>query len=213
MPTPKEVVAGNVDDESMEHKLHRIVLSPSHGGIQEDYTSFGAGGQIAEVSVGDAEVVGFSVNTADELYWLVDMPWDIDLRRDILAEVLWESAKSGATAGVAHTLHIKGLAAGAALTDAKSSADGSIAWTAQGCAAPGVLALTGRKPFNVAGTFCTEAGSSQFPRELSAQDEMLLVAYTMTDIGDAAADNIRLLAVRLFYSAEICHYSGKRQVT
>ncbi len=121
---------GSISDFSIQHKLGCRVLKPMRAeSIAADFSSLGAGGQLEPVSVAAAEAHGFAMTDADEIYWLLDMEelWDANLQQDLHFRVLAETETAAAAAtAVIFSLAAKGFASGVALTDCKSTPDGSI---------------------------------------------------------------------------------------
>lgn len=150
-------------------------------------TSLGVGGQHAELSEAAAELSGVSMATADELYFLIDREElrYMDLTKDLQCEVVFESGTSGGSTGAVWKAFIKGTASGAALGDAVASPDGSITFDAVGNGGTSFIKKTGRKPFNLTSGV------------LNA-DEVIVLAIELDAAGSAAADDIRLMLVRLF---------------
>lgn len=192
-----------VSDAGMEWKLGKKTLWARFAhSIAAAGTSLGAGGQIAELSAGASEVHGASMDTADEVYFLVDPKGedlgDADLTKDLSLELLFESAGGDQDTGVIWGADIKGIAAVEAIGDTKVAADGTIAFDAMTIDAPSKLNLTPRRGFKLA------SGAL-------AADQLIGLAVTLTSRGDASADEIRLIAARLYFERQACSPSRVRE--
>lgn len=207
---PRTLGAGLIDDEGMQWKLGCKTLYPADAavtlteGTPNLITTLGAGTpNIAELSVAASELSGFNVDTADEIYWLLDIAgdaWDIDLTRDIHCEIVFDAGTNGSRSGIIWKSYCKGIAANQAISDALVSPDGTITFPT--ITQPGVasaLLKTARKPFLVPNVFAT--------------DEALAVVVELNSRGTAAADELKFMYARLWYTLSACHASGRAQLT
>lgn len=195
-----------IEDSAMEWKLGCCTKWACNAegliGAGGASTSLGAGGQQEEMQA-DAEVCGVSMDTGDEVYFLFDLLAINELgfanrSKDLLCEVLFGSDGGTGDTGVDWTAHIKGFANAAALSDTKVAADGSITFPACTTGAAGNVMKTSRKGFNLtSGVF--------------ASDEFVGLAVTLADKGDAAADELELWGVRVFFEIQATDASGYRQ--
>ena len=192
-------------DESMAYKFgyDRKWANDMEGlqGAAGVSVSLGVGGQQAEVSPNTCEYNGVTMATSDELYFLLNpRKWDCDFSRDIQALIGFQLT-TGADTGVLWDLHMKGVAVGQALSDAKASADATKAFPAvSGVPAGSVndgLLETVWASMNCAGLF--------------VGDSMIQCAVTLTNSGDAAGDEIRLLYVDFRYSVSLLDPNGPFQ--
>lgn len=190
-----------VGDEAMPTRLARRVLYPQQAGLALTTASLGAGGQLAE-QLAAAELVGFDLDTGDELYWLLsvnDLLADFDLTKDLRLRLTVYQSSADSDTGFIMSAAIKGVAEGANLSDAKSSPDGSITFPAKSLTATAVNTI-GPMAFNV-----EDKGF--------ASDELLMLAVTCDNVGTASADEVGLLYVTLYGTRKIMDDSGVRQLT
>jgi hypothetical protein len=173
------------------------------GATNSPLTGLGAGPAVAAEVVAAAEVAGVAMDTADELYFVVSkarlLEAGFDLEEDIHARVECAFTDSSAVANVDWTLHAKGVAAGAALTDAKSSADGVCTFPAIGSDAVGRVEATPWQPLVAAGVF--------------KDDLLVLFAVTLADKGTATADLTWLLGVTLRGQRRLTAEDGVKKLT
>lgn len=190
-----------IQTEAIEGKLVRHTLWARFAHcIAADGTSLGAGGQVAAAQA-DSETHGVSMATSDEIYWLVDPVsdlWMFNLAKDIAAEVVYTSTGGTADTGVDWSLAIKGYVEDAAFGDCKSTPDGSITFAAETTLAAGDIMVTPRRGFALAAADLVG-------------DQMAAVALTLSDSGDASADEIVAMCVRLYGELQITDTSGLRQ--
>lgn len=183
-----------IKQEAIAGKLVARTFYPAgRFGLVNTDVSAGVGGQKAQVSVAAVELNGLTMATGDDIYMWLDPKgdlWDFDLTKDLHVALVIESAGGAADADIDFTVHLKGVAATIALTDAKVSADGTITFDAVTITTVGGIQVVPAKHANVAGLF--------------SADEMILMAITLADSGDASADEIRLIAVRVFGTLKFC---------
>jgi hypothetical protein len=209
-----DMAGGNIGNDDLESKRCVKSLRFWDGVTWATGVSQGAGGQIAPASVAAAEWNVFTIAASDELYFRVPKAlwWDVDFRRDILAEIFYESAVAGDT-GISFQLDVKGVGAAEAFTDAKVTPDGTALWT--GLATNAVASApssSGLKPLNVQEKFATFADTI-YPRRPSAEDLYLMFAFTAASIGTASADEIGIIDILLHCTWEPCHWRGERDAT
>lgn len=206
----------STSDFNLQHKLGCAVLKPMRAeAIAADFGSQGVGGQIAAVSVAGAEVHGFQMADSDEIYWLLAMGelWDANLQRDLRFRIIAETATGAAAAtAVIFSLAAKGFASGVALTDCKSSPDGSITFASIAMAVAGAPYATAMMPAGMAGTLATFTDTDNPLRQVTV-DLMLGCAVTLNDDGGGTDDDIRILAVECYYERQICNWRGMRERT
>ena len=189
-------------DQAIQHKLGCKVLYP---GVQqaEDVStaiiqSATGSGPLDEVGTTGWSI--FRMDAADEIVWPIDMKqlWDADLSRDFLIQIAWVNT-AAADAGCVWKVFGKGFASGAALTTPSSAADGTITYAAQTAAGANAINYSTIRGLGVAGELLT--------------DEMFGLAVELDALGAAAANEIGVHCVRLFYTREICDPYGVRRFT
>lgn len=182
-------------------------------GIDAAGASLGAGvPPVGEVSVAAAEYMALPVDTGDEAYCLFDPQGDLgqfDLGKDIAAQIVFESANAAPT-GIILAIAMKGVAEGVAVSDAKVTPDGSVTFATQNGGGAGLVKATNWAALGVAGELHTEtpALSGNF-----VPDQLIQVAVTLTDRGASAADQIRLIALRLRGTRRLFNSRGLKEVT
>jgi hypothetical protein len=155
------------------------------------------GGQIAEL-VAAAELNGLSMDTADEVYDIVDFnAADFDLAQDIHARLIYIDTAAAIDGSISWTIDMKGLAVGEAVGDAKATPDGTATF---------VNATTTATPNLVK---ATEWAALQVAGEMTA-DILTMYAVTLTSRGDAAADELMLIAVQFRGHRKITNDTGRQ---
>lgn len=194
-----------IEDHAMKWKYAWAVqwFHQALGILKNTGVSEGAGGATELTgAVAAAEMTRLPMATADELYFAFDCVCelgDFDLTKDIHCQVLFDTSGGAADTGIDFTAHAKGLLDGVAWTDTKVSADGTITFPAKTTTAgTGSIEKTAWQAFDI-GAAAIES------------DEVLGVAITLADSGDASADEIGLLAVRLRGERQAC--TDRRQQT
>lgn len=197
-----------VQDSAIEHNYGRLVLIPRVAdGVMDDGTdgiplSLGAGTPGFAEMIAAAEQAGLALDTNDEVYFLIDREdelWDADLDEDVRVILKCTSKKAGTHAGIDFQVDLKGVAADQALSDAKVSPDASLTMP--------VMTIT-----DGAGKSAEVEHHANAPGVFK-DDRWLMVAVTLTDKGDGAADDLFLNRVVIRYTRAICHPSGRRQIT
>lgn len=213
--SPNEVFGGSIDNDAFQGKLKVVALRPALAGLVVDtQASLGAGGQVAEGAVGDAELPAFSCTTSDELYWGIAYAelWDCDFRRDFHCAVIYNTVEASAETDIGVSVKVKGVASAVATSDAGTTPDGTAAWTDLVSASAGKIYQSSFKPMNCQGAFDTRAVAGS--RIATAEDVLLMFKSTITNKGsNASADDLRIHLVLLRYTLEMCHHSGQRQGT
>lgn len=196
-------------DMGIEHKLRRLRLNPiTHNGVTLTegspnlITGLGAGTPTvaAEIETG-LEITGINLDTADELYYLVDVPAELDLAdldKDLWVELVFTSNKATAHGSIDFKAFAKGIALGAVLSDVLSTPDASVVFPAQSVAATRKVCKA-MMPLGAAGAF--------------KDDELLGIVVELDDKGDGAADETVLISARLAYTPEICDPEGVARST
>lgn len=162
-------------------------------------TALGVGTPGAVELLAAAEVAGVAMASLDEVYGKIPSldaffkDWDRvrtaeggPLHSDLQARICF-SALNAADTGVDWTLHLKGFAASAVLSDAKSSADGTATFAAQTTLAT-ALQYTEWRFLD-----CENA---------LADDEAAIAAVTLADSGDASADEVKLVGLEFRYTRD-----------
>jgi hypothetical protein len=191
---------GTIAMEALEGKLAKKTFFTQREGLTLTTAGLG-GGDLAEAQA-DAELNSFRMTTADTFYWWVDPVgdlWNFDLARDIWAAVLYESAGGAADAGIVWKVGIKGVAEGIVLTDGAVSADGSKTFDAETVTATSGVERAGPGHLNMPNTL--------------VNDELAMLWCELDDDGDAAGDEIGLIAVRLYGTLNFCSSSGQVEQT
>ena len=190
---------GGIGDDALNLKYgYDRVWFPqdAQGVILATGTSYGAGAPVeSELSDTASELGGIALDASDEVYFMLNpRKWDIDLSRDIQALVGFTLVTGGQT-GIIFTLDMKGVAAGALLGDAKVSPDATKVFPAVTAAAvSNALNETVFASMGVPGVF--------------VGDSVIACALTMTSIGTAAADAIKLTYIDFRYSLGLTDENG-----
>jgi len=195
--------SGNIGDSQMHNKLLPYLLDENNMATVVDTTrkGLGAGTPGPAAIQADSEQVALVLDASDEFYWkilIAAMP-DFDPAGDILAQPIIGSSGGASDTGLSLTVAIKGLAAGEAMSDAKSSPDGSYTF-------PDQVVLGADKIQSITPVGLSVAG-------MFAADLELLVALTATSLGDASANEVELHGLILWYQRQMSHSSGARQFT
>lgn len=190
-------------DMGIEHKLRCLPLNPVfHNGCTQDFLGFGAGTPLMATEISAAlELAGIALDTADEIYYLVDVLAELDLAdldKDMWLELLFTTVKSSAHGGIDFKGFAKGFALGASLSDTLVSPDVSIVYPAQSVAVA-LDIVKAMMPLGAAGTF--------------KADELLGIVVELDDKGDGAANECILVKSRLWYTPEICDPEGVARST
>lgn len=188
-------------NDALNTKLEPFVLTVDRfyrgmAGTIDAPLSLGAGTPaIGELSVAVSELAGLRLDTADELYALIDVNElsHFDLNQDLHALATVESGKTGTTTGVILTMNLKGVSSAEAFTDAKVAPDSTITFPTFNC--------TASIPKDTAKQAAAAKG-------LFVADRFIMLAITCTNKGDAAADDIRLLSITLFGTAAFLTADG-----
>ena len=120
-----------------------------------------------------------------------DELWDLDLSKELEARLIYESAGDAADTSVVFKGWIKGVALGEALSDAKSSEDGTCTWTEPALGGADKLEATNWEGLGVAGKL--------------GDDTLLMFAVECDADGDCDADELILLALQLRGTGQICN--------
>lgn len=188
---------GGIEDDALNLKYGYDRLWATHmqgmqGAAGVD-VSLGAGGQQAELSVAASELNGVSLDTGDEIYFMLNpRKWDCDFTRDIHIALGFEAAASGT--GVTFQADLKGCAAAEAITDAKVSPDATKLYDA---ASPGGAGVLGETVFAQLST-----------ANLFVSDLIILGAITLVSRGTLSADQLRLIYVDFRFTANITSPNG-----
>ena len=152
-------------------------------------------------SVAASELAAVALDSNDEVYCLLDLAeFFVNRETDFSAQLCFEVAGTSET-GIDFSMHMKGIVAGAAFSDAKSSADKSITFAAAVNTLAGELVITERRSFGF------KKGSTH---EL-VSDDMIQFAITLDDKGTAAANEIHLHSVRIFGETKMSSSSGSQE--
>jgi len=190
---------GGIGDDALNLKFgYDRVWFPqdAQGIILATGTSYGAGAPVeGELSDTASELGGIALDAADEVYFMLNpRKWDADWTRDIHALVGF-TLVTGSQTGIIFTLDMKGVAAGVLLGDAKVTPDVSKAFpTLAAVAVSNALNETLWTPMNVPGVF--------------VGDSVIACALTMTSIGTAAADAIKLSYIDFRYTVGLTDENG-----
>lgn len=167
-------------------------------------TTLGAGTPAIKEMAAASEQAGIGLDDNDEVYWKIPFSAypDFDPDYSIRPEVVFYDTT--AHTGIIFALHVKGVAAGEAVGDCKSSADGTYQWPAFASGGTDVLNALPLADLGVKGKF----GSGG-----SVSDKILMVALTLVNKGTASADNIVLDHVALHYTRNEFSPSGMHETT
>jgi len=187
------------------------VLGPETGwitveGTPNTFASAGAGapGYVANPVAASEQGYVLAMTDNDELYGCIDLEeLDIDLTRDIQVQ-LDVQVQEAAKANIDFQVDVKGLAAGAAPSDAKVTPDASVTMPALSNTVANELVQSPK----VALDLINSSGVN-----VIASDKKLMFAVTLTDKGTATADNVHLLCVKFWYTRKISSALGVREIT
>lgn len=199
--------SGAIDDAAMQMGLGRKTIWYNQmsllavEGTPNILASLGAGTpDISEAGVAAAEQAGIKMDTADEVYGRVDLKeLDFNPNFDMLGQVVYQVGEASKS-GIDWLLSIKGVANLAAESDAKVSPDGLATFAAGSNVNAGAIVTTEMRAFGLT------AG-------VLADDELLQIAAELDDKGTATADNIWLIAVRLWFTRRLESARGVREMT
>jgi len=189
-----------INDHAVAWKYGHKVLYPSQIGLVSTAASRGAGGQLAAAD-GDTQITDLTMDSGDEVFWLFSIDdWaDADLSKDIQCRITWY-CDTAADTGFVWKAFMKGMAAGAALSDAAASSDGAITFASQDSDGADLLMRTEWAGLGVAG-------------ELSS-DAIVTFGVELDDAGTAAgADETHLVCVSLRYTRQFLDSSEQYQLT
>jgi hypothetical protein len=201
-------MSGEINDAAMQNKLGAYVLDENNMATVVNTTRMGQGagtpGPAAIIAA--SEQVALVMDDGDEFYWkipLAGIPF-FDPDGDIRVRAVIGSIGGAGDLGLSMGFHIKGVASGEAMSDAKASADGSITWPTTTLLGVDKIQELAPMALGVAGVF--------------ADDLELICALTCIDMGDAptagaGANEIHLLHAILEYQLQLSHSSGLRQRT
>lgn len=199
--------SGNIDDAAMQmglgrktimyHQMSTILVE----GSPNLMAALGAGTpDVSEGGVAAAEQAGIKMDTADEVYgWVDPKELDINPNFDMLGQIVYQVGEASKSA-IDWLLSIKGVAAGAAASDAKVSPDGLATFAAGSNTTAGAIIVTEMRAFGLT-------------KGVLADDELLQICAELDDKGTATADNIWLVAVRLWFTRRLESARGVREMT
>ncbi len=151
------------------------------------------GGQLAEAQA-DSNLNGLTMATADVFAWWVDPVGDLDnfdLAKDIWAQVLYTAVGGGAAdTGVIWKVGLKGIAVDEAIVAGVTAPDGSKTLAAEVLSISGDLHKSLIAPLDMVGAL--------------VDDDMAQLYCELDDSGDASADEIVLIGVRLYGTRKLC---------
>jgi hypothetical protein len=125
--------------------------------------------------------------------------WEVDLSHDLQFQILAQYKDTHAASLVIWGLDVKGCSSAEAITDCKSSPDGTIAFATMGAVTASVPTPTNKAGAGVAGEL--------------ADDQIVMIAVTLTDDGALDADDIFFMGLRVFGTYDNHDASGLRQKT
>jgi len=166
--------------------------------------SLGAGAPvITEISGADTlQLAGFRITAAaDELYTAVLLnELAMDRTRDIHARIIYQ-VEEAARSGIDWEAWIKGVSETTEeiISNAKVSADGTIAWALGANIAADAVKFTEWKAFNVANLF--------------VNDGMILLAVELDALGTVTSNKMWFMGMELRYTKKFGSASGERKVT
>jgi hypothetical protein len=186
---------GGIGDDALNLKYgYDRVWFPNNaqGIILATGTGYGAGPSVeGELSVAASELNAMPMDAADEIYFMLNpRKWDCDYTRDLQVLVGAESAAAGSAIW---QLDIKGVAAGAAFTDAKVTPDGTVTFASKTYGVD-TLEETPFVPLNVPNVF--------------AADSVIMCAITLVSIVTITANQLRLMYVDIKYSVGLTDENG-----
>lgn len=192
-------MGGLVDDNAMQMDYGYKTLFATQG-------SLGASGSLAQGTPVIAEISTFgygagAMTTADEFMWLLPvLGSDINWANDILARILFISSSAAADALIDWSAYCAGMAVDVLMVDPSAAADGTINFDAHTMTATAdILTATEWRGFGVAGTFVS--------------DMLVGFAAELTDDGEAAGDELHLVALQLKYTRTLEASDGVRKKT
>ncbi len=195
MPT-KEGIGGNVDDSAMQLTFGTKMLYPSLGGL--DATGGVGTGAPVMAEIGSTGQAGLLIGAdADLIYWMVLLN-DLFIKRDRDIHARVHFAAPNADTAIDWIATILGVADGAAITDAVSSPDGTIAFAAAASVASSGWVATEFASFGVPDTF--------------DDDIALLLSLELDSKGTASNDEIVLIGLELKYQLSFQDPGGVRQL-
>jgi hypothetical protein len=199
-----QVAGGVIDDAAFKSKLPYVDVPYTAlnytltEGTPNLITTLGAATPAVLAGVAASELAGLAMDTADEAYGRLHLPWFADLNHDIMAQ-LFGLVDEASKANIDFTLHCKGVKAGEAESDAKVSADGSIVYPALSNTGAGEVIKTPIMGLGVGNVFLL--------------DDYIQFAVTLADKGTATANKVFLTCVRFFFTAALTDPSGVRQTS
>lgn len=184
-----------IDSVAIEARRPSILL-PGGIGMGAFFTAAhltgGSGTPAQVIQLSAAKVHGVAMDDADEIMWQVDPKshlWMFDLSFDLWAQVLFTHNAAAADTGIIFIATVKGVADGLAISDAKVSPDAIITFPAKTVAAVASgIEKTSTQAFNL-----TTAEKDDFQT-----DELLQFSLELDDKGDASANEIFLVGMRIF---------------
>lgn len=171
-------------------------------GVLDDGTSgvpasLGAGAPDFVEIAAALELSGMRVDDEDEVYHFFPIPWDMDIGDPIRFRVWFAHTATDADTP-AFQVDYKGVAKQAAITDAKSTPDESVAIAAHTCS-------TTDNSLEI--TAWAESDSHLY---LASTDFAIILALEVTDLGSASANEIVILGLEIDYSVGAAPGSFRR---
>lgn len=184
-----------VKDKGIGWNRKRVFIAPRvMSGVLDDLTSgvpasLGAGAPVfAEISAA-FEIMGMQIAAAgDEVYHFWPIPWDMEMEQPLRFRVWFVHTSTDGDAPI-WKLDYKGVGKQAALSDARSSADENLTFSAHTCSTTAnSLEITAWKE------------STSDARNILTTDFAVLLALECDNLGSASANEIILLGLEVEYT-------------
>lgn len=184
-----------INDGNIAWKTKRVFLQVNSflGLKAADGISLADGGApaLADAPVAAAEIQALPMTTADEVYTVWMLPWDLDKDSVMKARLHYMTTAAAADGNIDWEIWLKGVSENEAISDAKSSADFNSAFALETVAATaGSYEITDSLEIT-AGTF-------------SSTDKLALIAIELDSDGAADPDELCLLGLEIEYVIKAC---------
>lgn len=201
---------GVVRDAAMAYKRAALFLPASVGGGAWTTTdtlaiALAAGAPILTAIQADSEMHALAMAAAnDEMYWGVcpkTEMWMFNFDYNLHAQVLYTHTAAAADENIDWKVDVKGVVEGDALSDAGSSPDGTVQ-----LAADTVEATADSLEVTSEGALVTADKDFDL-------DDFLMFKVTCTDLGEASANEILLIGLRIFGTMSMASSTDRAQTT
>jgi hypothetical protein len=161
-------------------------------------TSLGAGAAVLQEAQSDSELAGLQAGAdGDEIYTMLPIPWDMDLTQPMRFRVWFGHTQATADTPVFKVLY-KFIAKQIALSDAGSSADETVTFTAHtNAATANALEITA----------WAESASETYWRE---GDFGILLCLEIDSLGSASANEITIMGLEIQYAVAAAPNNARR---